>query len=81
MNATQTRKPAELRLELVTAGRRELSVIYKRRWALQVMGVVREVKVRVFRNGINKCEEHGITEKCSHSYQLRKTCDEYGLWN
>lgn len=81
MNATKTRKPAELRVETLKAGRRDLVAIYRRRWCIQVISEVREVKVQVFRNGVNKCAEHGLTQRCSHSIQLRKTCDEYGMWN
>lgn len=86
MNATiernvQTRKPAELRTELLTVGRKTVTAIYRRRWAIQVLGIVREVPVRVFRNGMSKCSEHGTAVRCSHVIQLQKTCDEYGLWN
>jgi hypothetical protein len=86
MNATiernvQTRKPAELRTELLTVGRKTVTAIYRRRWAIQVLGIVREVPVRVFRNGMSKCSEHGTAVRCSHVIQLQKTCTEYGLWS
>jgi len=81
MNTVATRKPAELRTEILAVGRKTVTAIYRRRWAIQVIGIVREVPVRVFRNGMSKCSEHGTAVNCSHVIQLRKTCDEYSLWN
>jgi hypothetical protein len=80
MNAIKTRKPAELRVEQVQAGRKTLTCIYRRRWCISVTMDIRETQVRLFRNASSKCEVHGTNVRCSHVIQLEKRCQEYGLW-
>jgi hypothetical protein len=79
MNKLADKLP-EVRMETVTIGRREIRVIRIRRWATAVLAEVRTVPVKIHRNGVSKCEEHGNNNRCSHVIQLEKTCIENNIW-